>query len=302
MQFFDYNGTCHQLGIITNLGNVGMTPDPFLEVVVHRMEPLPGLIGFSVGYENGQWRTERFAEHIIEWIPDFALNHEELKHFHAGNAVKLIKRAAALIYATEKFQKRGEFGEILLHMAIRQVFNTVPVISKIFFKTAPNDTVKGFDAVHVVVSERSLELWLGEAKFYKDINAAVKDVTVELDKHTETEYLRTEFIAIKNKIDPKWPHRRRLRKLLDENTSLDKIFDCITIPVFLSYESKVVKSHTMDDSDYRQAITDELNKHYGLFSNGELPRRLRIHLFLLPMWDKDELVKCLHKRLAAWQN
>ena len=33
-------------------------------------------------------------------------------------------------------------------------------ISKVFFKDSPNDTVKGFDAVHVVESLDGLELWL----------------------------------------------------------------------------------------------------------------------------------------------
>src|SRR3712207_6996007 len=63
-----------------------------------------------------------------------------------------------LFRSSEKYSKRGEFGELLLHSVIRDVFHSEPAISKIFFKDSANDTVKGFDAVHVVEVEGSLEL------------------------------------------------------------------------------------------------------------------------------------------------
>jgi hypothetical protein len=154
--------------IATRVLTVGNLED-FLEIRAQKIDVSPTLIGLCAGYEAGSWRAQQLVSHMMEWLPDFALTYEERRSFGTQNAVRRMRKAAHTIYKTEKFAKRGEFGELLLHIAIRQIFNTVPAISKIYYKDSSNDTVKGFDAVHVVVSEGSLELWLGEAKFYDNV-------------------------------------------------------------------------------------------------------------------------------------
>lgn len=185
--------------------------------------------GLCVGYELGRWRVEQLAKHIMEWLPEFALTYSELEGINSGNMVALMRDAAKKVYATEKFHNRGEFGELFLHAAMRQIFGSLPAISKIFYKSSRNDTVKGFDAVHVVNSGSRLELWLGEAKFYDDITRAIRDVVAELQAHTQRNYLRDEFILIAGKIDPRWPHATELQQLLSPNTSLDDVFDRVCI-------------------------------------------------------------------------
>src|SRR5690606_14907054 len=106
-----------------------------------------------------------------------------------NNAIKLIKRAAKTVYQSEKYEKRGEFGEILLHIGMRQFYETLPAISKVFYKTSSNETVKGFDAVHIVRNPEGLELWVGETKFYRCIKTAIRDVVPEIIEHLETNYL-----------------------------------------------------------------------------------------------------------------
>ena len=81
-----------------------------------------------------------------------------------------MRQVVMSIYQSENFKSRGEFGELLLHAIIRETYNTIPAISKIYYKDGPNETVKGFDAVHVVVTDDTLELWLGEVKFYNNIS------------------------------------------------------------------------------------------------------------------------------------
>ena len=65
------------------------------------------------------------------------------------------------------------------------------MVSKFYFKSAANDTVKGFDAAHVVFVNppEDLELWLGEAKLYIDVDAAIRDVCGELSTHLSDDYL-----------------------------------------------------------------------------------------------------------------
>jgi hypothetical protein len=237
---------------------------------------------------------------MMEWLPEFALNFEERQALRHNNTVRMLRAAAQRVYATKKFENRGEFGELLLHIVARQVFNTLPAISKIYYKDADNDTVKGFDAVHVLAEGSLLELWLGEVKFYNDIARAIRDVVAELGQHTTPGYLRREAAAIINKIAPSWPHADRLKKLLDPNTSLDAVFDAMCIPILLTYDSDVLNAHDHVSDAFQQAFQTEVAAHHQTFSRKTLPP-LRLHLFLIPLKDKEELVKMLDEELRIWQ-
>ena len=107
-------------------------PNSFLEVRVHFSDISPSLIGLCAGYETGRWRSAQLAAHLVEWLPDFALNYSERESLNSDNAVALLAKAASVIYSSDKYQRRGELGEILLHVAVRQVFDTVPAISKFY--------------------------------------------------------------------------------------------------------------------------------------------------------------------------
>ncbi len=230
----------------------------------------------------------------------FALTADECLALTHHNATKLLRLAAERVYKTAKFQRRGEFGEIFLHIAIRQVYDSLPAVSKIFYKSAHNDTVKGFDAVHVVGPPDNLELWLGEAKFYSDLGQAIASVATELNQHLETDYLRDEFSLIINKIDNSWPHAPVLRRLLQPETSLDEVFKRVCIPVLLTYDSDCVAAHTICDSTYEQAFVAELTQGHQQFVAARLPP-VRIMLFLLPLLKKQELARILDESLRNWQ-
>jgi len=282
-------------------------PEYLLEIKVHDLDIYPSLTGLCAGFESGEWRCDALSRHIMEWLPEFALTFSERENLRDHNAVELLRNAAKVVYSTEKYEKRGEFGELLLHILMRQVFNTIPAINKIYYKSASNETVKGFDAVHVVVNEdeASLELWLGEAKFYGNASSAIRDVVEELKKHTERDYLRGEFLLIINKLDKNWPHFDKLRKLLSPNTSLDTIFDAVCIPVLITYDSEIVASYPENEATYIDDFIEEVTKYYNSFKDKceilNLPKVLRIHLFIVPLKGKRELIDMLDKRLKACQ-
>ena len=262
----------------------------------------PGLTGLCVGYELKRWRTDELADHALNWLPEFALSRSEASGLHAGNARRLLRQAARLVYSTDKYAKRGEFGELFLHIAIRQVFHTVPAVSKIFFKDAPNDTVKGFDCVHVVVNDDNLELWLGEAKFYTDIQGAIRAACQSLSDHTDRDYFRAEMAAIRNKIDSDWPAADKLRLLMREETSLDAVFDALTIPVLLTYDSNAVRTHDAVSAEYVSAFCLEVDRHYESFAGANPIQHLHVHLFLLPLEEKAKLITALHEKLRHSQD
>jgi len=276
-------------------------PPPFLSVRVHDLAKAPGCTGLCVGYERGTWRAEGLADHAMEWLPEFALSVSECESMSHNNAVRFLRRAAKTVYDSEKFANRGEFGELFLHIAVRQAFDSIPAISKIYYKTASNDTVKGFDAVHVVEGPNGLELWIGEAKFYNDIGSAIREVVDEIKAHTKTDYLRSEFALITNKIDESSMYAQALKKLLDPNTSLDEVFKRACIPVLLTYDSAVVQHNTECSPQYVAAFVKEIEEHWTTFASKQLPTEIRIHLFLLPLEAKKRLVAVLDKRLKSWQ-
>lgn len=275
-------------------------PAKFLEVVIHDLDPTPGLTGLDAGYEGGEWRARQLAAHLFHWLPEFALSYSEYSGLNAADAVEKIQRAARVIYNTDKYSRRGEFGELLLHIAIRQTFDTVPAISKIYFKDSANDTVKGFDAVHVAASGQNFELWLGEAKFYDDAKKAVASVIEESQDHLQPEFLRREFLAITNKVDPTWPFADKLKALLHENTSLDKVFASICVPVLLTYDSSTLAAHKSRTQEFLQALEVELREHHAHFCESLGQAKVRVHLFLLPLNTKKVLVEALNEKLTAW--
>lgn len=274
----------------------------FFNLIVHKDDELPNLHGICAGFENRLWRKDQLVNYLFEYLPEFALTHTEFSNFSGENAIAKIRQVVANLYQSEKFKSRGEFGELLLHAIIRETYNTIPAISKMYYKDGPNETVKGFDAVHVVAAEDSLELWLGEVKFYKNITSAIKDVIEELKQHIEVRYVKNEFMAIVNKIDSAWPHAEKLKSLLNPYTSLDDVFSNTCIPVLLTYDSAILAKHTQKCDEYIVEISKEFIKLHQKFSEklGKFP--LTIHLFLLPLNTKEELMKSLENKLKTWQN
>lgn len=276
---------------------------PVLELRVHQLDITPTLTAVCPGYEEGAWRDEELARDTFDrHLASFALKYSEFDAMRHGNAAPLLRKAAKAVYATEKYSRRGEFGELLLHAISRDIFGSQPAISKITFKDGPNETVKGFDEVHVVEMGGELELWLGEVKFYDDLARGIRDVTAELADHLATDYLRGEFVAIMNKLDPSWPHAERVARLLDENTSLDEIFDALTIPVLLTYDSPAVAANQAVCAAYVEALQVEATAAWEKFAARIDPAwNVRLRLLLLPLHQKKRLVELMQGRLRAWQ-
>lgn len=272
----------------------------FLKLIVHSEDPPTGLTGVCGGYELKEWRYEQFSNWLFDdHLLDFALTQSDLEKINYQTAIAHMRKAARTIFQTSNLN-RGEFGELILHALIKEAFDTVPAISKIYFKDGPNETVKGFDAVHVVVTNTDIQLWLGEVKFYSNFNQAVRDVLPELEAHFKREYLRNEFAAITNKIDKSFAHYDKLIKLLDPNTSLDEVFSCICVPVLLTYDSTLVSKHREFNKDYIDEILAEIEVNFQYFL-GKLTSPVKIHLFVLPLEKKANLSQKLIEKLQTWQ-
>ncbi|WP_310637805.1 HamA C-terminal domain-containing protein [Delftia acidovorans] len=274
----------------------------FFSVHCRQLNLAPKLHGVCAGYESGKWRAKELSHYLMEWLPEFSLSYSERTSIDQTNAVAQLRRAAQIVYDTDKYDRRGEFGELLLHALMRETVGTEPAISKIFFKDSINNTVKGFDAVHVLATASGLELWLGEVKFYKEIGIAIDHVAKELEEHFNDDYLKKEFGLIVNKLDRDWQGTTALKDLLHRNRSLDDVVSAIVVPVLLTYESSTSQSFSVASEAYKKLLEKELVAHHKKFMSKNKVTKVRIELFLFPMASKHELLTQLHKRLSAAQD
>lgn len=280
-------------------------PEPFLELKIHNLDSTPPISALCAGYECGEWRSSQLAEHAMEWLPEFCLTANELKSITSSNALKMIRKAAQLVYQTDKYKNRGEFGELFLHIVLRQIYGSIPAISKIYFKDAVNTTVKGFDAVHIININDTFELWLGEVKFYNNAGQAIRDVIDEIKIHTTQDYLKNEKMLLLNKIDieQESPFYPILSKLLNDNTSLDELFDCACIPILITYDSKTLKKHAKTTEEFNIELEHEVMNVFNDFKNkiSSLTIPIKLHVFLLPLQEKSVLIEKLDKELKRLQ-
>ncbi len=274
------------------------------EVRVQDMTLSPTLTALCAGFEDGAWRSNQLTQDIFDrHLASFALSFTEWSGIDGNTAAMMLRKAAKAVYATKKYGLRGEFGELLLHAAVKDFFDAQPAVSKIHFKDSDNDTVKGFDCVHLVESDGEIELWLGEVKYYKSLSRAITDVVAELKNHVAAGFLRREFIAITNKLDAAWAHTETVKQLLHEHRTLDEIRDRLVIPVMLTYDSGTVAAHSVNDEAYRSALTAEVTAGWTKFAaaiDDDFP--VTLHLILVPLASKKQLTNLFHQRLEVWKH
>ena len=248
-------------------------------------------------YEEGEWNYRQFVSWFSEHLPSFALTPEELSDVSDRNMIEKLERSAALMYGKKhKVDRRGEFGELILHGLIRDIYKTTPLISKIYYKTAPGDTVKGADCVHLIEKNSDVDsIWLGEAKFYTNakegLAEAVKSVKDMLGRLSG----REEFIVIKHHLKGNQASiARKAEELLSDAVSLDKIKAKICVPILVTYESDVVSTHTTDGSIFRNQLRAEIEPFIKSYLDKiSSVKEVDVHVFLMPLKSKERLISTL---------
>ncbi|MBX7135520.1 MAG: DUF1837 domain-containing protein [Fimbriimonadaceae bacterium] len=276
---------------------------PVHSVRVQDLSLRPTLSVLCAGYELSKWRKNQLVEDIFDrHLTSFALSFTEWDSIAGSTAAASLRKAAQAVYDTDKYGSRGEFGELILHAAVKDFFGGQPAVSKIYYKDSPNDTVKGFDCVHVVEANGSLELWIGEVKYYQNLSQAIRDVIAEIEVHLKADFLRREFVAITNKIDRDWPLAQELTDLLDRARSLDEILPRLVVPVMLTYNSPAVASFQAVSDGYVAELRKEAENAWASFVSKLAPHMpIELHLILVPVKNKTKLTKSFHKKLQAWK-
>lgn len=278
-------------------GTKGYRINPLVEVL------LDALVDFAFGlHEGSQTQNTQVRQRYLEaaksiyGIPEFG----EAKRIYCDSDESILDDDIA-----KKYLRRGEFGELILHLLLRDFHKTVPLLSKIYFKDSYSTTVHGFDAVHVHPENKSL--WLGEAKLYTNGKKGIKELIVDIKAHFVRDYLNDEFsiISKKIKLDSQVADKDYWLQLMDSKTKLSDVFSSVTIPLLCVYESDTFSK--FDDetaSEFIAAYEDEmadLKKYFDDNNDHPLKTNLNIVLLLFPVKNKKELVKGLHEKLYSAQ-
>ena len=137
-------------------------PESLLELHVELDDPLQTKT-LGVGDQLLTWRADALAEHIIDWIPDFALRGHSHEAPGYGRMVERLRRGLQATFGDK--DDLSPAAEVLLHAICREHYASSTVVNKVVFKTADNDTYKGFDAVHTVHgTDGRLELSAGRGQ------------------------------------------------------------------------------------------------------------------------------------------
>ena len=264
-----------------------------------------GLRAYFVGFDFGEYKYDPLVEKIMTAIVDFSFG------FHEGilktYTIKEIKKAACMVYKIEpydsskhikytdendyfdkKYSNRGEFGELVLHLLLRDYLKTQPLVSKIFAKDSPGVPAHGFDSVHIGVSpldDTKKSLYLGESKLKISGEDGISELLDDIKKHFVKDVLTTpagEFVLIGNKKRNFIPldeyvdlnTKREYEKFLEEKKywfeqidglqngeSLQKLFDSITIPLLCTYSSKIFEKYSdTETDDFKKEYKEEVKK------------------------------------------
>lgn len=255
--------------------------------------------------EGGKPRNEMFAKTLFRiHLFDFTHNPGVPQDTEADAQFEQLAEGARRIYTTDDYENRGEFGEFILHAFLLDYYKTAPIVCKIAFKTGNNDTVKGFDAVHIQPVGTEVELWLGESKFYTDSNKAIHDAVQSIEKHLESTYMRDEFKIILSQVSPNHNLHQRIKSAMSHVRSLDEIRKNIIIPIFITYTSKALAQIDYAPHQRMAELTEEAHKIAARFDRKIKPstKEYRTHLILFPVQDKAQLTKTLNNTLATWRD
>jgi len=280
------------------LNSYDTKPARLLTEVSYRTETVPPSGIYCAGFEFAVWRCDALADHLIEWIADYALNEDELR-VHHGNMYVRLREAAVRIYSSDIYAQRGEIGEIVLHAICRDFFGTIPFAPRVFYLTSSNDVVKSFDMVHVRYPAGGAELWLGEAKFFQNGVEGARAAVRSLTQHLDQGFLRNEKLILGPQVSKNVPDYQRIRELLAVQTSLDELFRTAVFPVCIVSESEAAAAAETICEEYAAALHLELAEMSRIIASSSLPSTARLVLLHLPLGSKQKLADAFDRRLRG---
>lgn len=260
-------------------------------------------------FEDEKWRYSNFHTYVWDRVAYTALSAREREALIDDSYTRLVRAAQNLRLidsSNNKLQTEGsELAEILLYGIMKDYYDALSVVPKIFYKQSSKDNAKGADSVHIVLEKNDFSLWMGEAKFYNSLDDVRLDVVIDSVENTlATDKLKKENSILLNvkDLDIEVTDKELLEKInstLDNRNSIDIIKPKLHIPVLLLYECEITEQTKAFSDEYvGQIIAFQLDRAQKYFSKqinklsstvSKYPD-ITFHLILFPVPDKDKIV------------
>jgi len=269
------------------------------------------VFGLANTFEAGDWEYKKFYDFLLTNIAETALTKKERDDLYDDYGTLLRKSAEKLKLSEDD----GEIGEILLYGIMRNYYNAISVVPKIFYKQNCNDPAKGADSVHIVIeNENTFSLWFGEAKFYNNIEDArlyeiINSVhnSLETDKIKKENSIITNLNEIKDSNEISEELKQKIYSILNNDNSVDNIKPIMNIPILLLYECEITKNTKHFDESYIQNITEYFieransyfKKQINKCTDIDLYSEIHFHLILFPVPDKQKIVSRFMEKTDA---
>lgn len=273
------------------------TPSPLLTKIIYIPDE-PVSIALCPDFEFGSWRYKQLAAHLFDWLPDVALRpHEREALLYEPN--KQLSTAARRLFDVEDADLRGEIGEILVHIACRQEFGTIPFVSRLFYKMRSNDSVTSVDIVHLNEEKKSkkIHLWLGEAKIYQDLDQAKYAAFQSIEPLWDQDFLAEMKALIGPKME-KQASSEELIWLFSDETSLDNIVDRIVIPICIACDFDPTKEATKRTESYIEEVKNGV-ENIRNYMKKKIPTEIKFVCIFIPMDNKNKLCSEVNKKAKA---
>lgn len=246
-------------------------------------------------FESNQWRDDKFEAFIIDNIKEAVLTKQEIDSL-IGKEWSVIKKSILKLRLDDNL---SEIGEIFLYGIMKNYYNALPVVPKIFYKQNCNDNAKGADSVHIVVDEgNKWSFWLGESKFYKNLKKAISN-SIESVKSLlsdDTKLKKENSIVVNLNIENLIQNDKliqNIKDVLSERTSLDNIKKILHIPISIIYECKNTKETKELSNQYKEKIKQYHKEQATLLSQklleelNNIPHisEIKFHIIIFPIPD-----------------
>ncbi|WP_394146881.1 Hachiman antiphage defense system protein HamA [Shewanella atlantica] len=250
----------------------------------------PNIRGIEIGFTLKQWNLSDFTERVYDWIVDYCLTHKQQANFTGGSR-SLFKFARSQYPINDL----SAFGDLCLHIAIRESYSTIPVMNKVF-----DVNNKTFSCTHAVLNFDSIELWIGASAVTTCIEDAISSAIESINYVTNIKSLKSRLFTLTSEIDDSWPHKDKLQRLADSSREINERFDKIIIPIFIMHDSDLITNY--DSTNFMALFYERISECRELLKSGVNDSQIELidlRVFYFPVSDINEVNAALLKELNS---
>jgi len=298
-----------------------LVEDDFLKLSLdENLDPMDNksLLSLVNDYQEGKWRHSKFHNFVWDNIAETSLSYSERESLIDQSHSKLVAAAQSLrLTDSEKdIGKGSELAEIVLYGIMKNHYNALPVVPKIFYKQNSQDNAKGADSVHIVLDgDNDFTVWFGEAKFFNDISdSRLGDIISSVGNSLVTDKLKRENSIITNVSDinhliSSESLVESIKQALSYRESIDNIKAKLHIPILILHECEITENNKRFDASYKNSVvefhkdraTAYFKKQIKALSELDMYESITFHLILFPVPNKEKVVNRFVKKVKVFK-